>query len=703
MTRVHVAVDAHNLARDDRGIGRYARAVLSRAQHDARFRWTFVVRDLFPRRTAVARAIGESDARVARRVPLDADVVWFPWNGTFLRTAVPSVATIHDAAPFAFPAAGARRRATEQNPFLTTAATARRILVQSRFTAGEVERRLGVDAARVVVTPLAADPAFCPGPIDALPSDLRGKRYVLHVGAHDERKNSATLIAAFARAFPGGDVTLVFTRRPPELPPDARVVDAPDDVTLVALYRGAALVAVPSTYEGFGLPLLEAMACGTAARRRARRRAARGRRRRGGMGRRRARRRRLERHAAPAAGRRRRAGVAGRTRPDARRDVLVGSLHRADAGGARSGGGRSVKALLVVRPDAPAKPGGDLVHAERTATALRALGAEVDLVPTDAPDPRGYDVAHVFGVFEPALARKQIDAVRAHGTPLALSPIWLDLRAFFATAPRRRARAGGPRRRRGRAATGAAAPHRSAPAVAGQHRAQRRPASRGAARADRGRRRRAAGQRGRGVPLRRAAAPVERAVRRRAAGRRRRGIHRRAPARAGGRAVRRPHRAQEKPGGVAVRPARRRRRGHAGRRSLRPALPVAVPALGDETNAVRRARRASGARAHDVRRGGARAPLVAGKSRVSRRSKRRRPARGSSPATAAASASTSARTSTTPIPPTPPRSAPPWCARSNAGPRERGDALERRLGAYTWQRTGKATLDAYARATAARG
>jgi alpha-1,3-rhamnosyl/mannosyltransferase len=264
VTRVHVAVDAHNLARDDRGIGRYARAVLARAHRDPRFRWTFVVRDLFPRRAAIAQAIGARSVRVARRVPADADVVWFPSNGTFLRTDVPAVATIHDAAPFAFPAADARRRATEQNPFLTTAATARRILVQSRFTAGEVELRLGVDPARVEVTPLAADPIFTPGPLDALPRELRGKRYVLHVGAHDERKNSATLIAGFAHAFPIGDVTLVFTRRPPALPAGARVVDAADDATLVALYRGATLVVVPSTYEGFGLPLLEAMACGTA-------------------------------------------------------------------------------------------------------------------------------------------------------------------------------------------------------------------------------------------------------------------------------------------------------------------------------------------------------------------------------------------------------------------------------------------------------
>jgi alpha-1,3-rhamnosyl/mannosyltransferase len=260
-----VAVDAHNLARDDRGIGRYARAVLTRALRDERFRWTFVVRDLFPKRAAVAHALGTDAVEVARRVPRDAGVMWFPWNGTFLRTDVPSVATVHDAAPFAFPSGDARKRAVEQNPFLATANTARRILVQSRFTADEVEHRLGVDPERIVVTPLAVDSIFTPaqsGAPDELPAELRGRRYVLHVGAHDERKNTATLITAFARAFPAGDVALAFTRRPPSLPAGGVVIDAPDDAALAALYRGAALVALPSTYEGFGFPLLEAMACG---------------------------------------------------------------------------------------------------------------------------------------------------------------------------------------------------------------------------------------------------------------------------------------------------------------------------------------------------------------------------------------------------------------------------------------------------------
>jgi glycosyltransferase involved in cell wall biosynthesis len=265
---VHVAVDAHNLARDDRGIGRYARAVLSRAVRDPGFRWTFVVRDLFPKRAAIARAVGAAADRIAvtRRVPADADVVWFPWNGTFLRTDAPSVATVHDAAPFAFPASDPRRRAREQNPFLATAQTARRILVQSRFTASEVERRLGVDAARIVVTPLGADPAFSArGLPGERPAELCAAPYVLHVGAHDERKNTAALVAGFERAFPDGGVRLAFTRKPPALPRGGVVVDASDDAALAALYRGAAVVAVPSTYEGFGFPLLEAMACGAPA------------------------------------------------------------------------------------------------------------------------------------------------------------------------------------------------------------------------------------------------------------------------------------------------------------------------------------------------------------------------------------------------------------------------------------------------------
>ena len=262
---MHVAVDAHNLVADTRGIGRYARAVLSRAMRAPDTRWTLVVRRWFPSRRALSDAVGGAPFRIARTVPRDADVMWFPWNGTFLRTCVPAVATVHDCTPFAYPAASARIRETEQGPFVRTARTAARILVQSGYTASEVERWLHVARERLVIAPLAADAIFTPGPPGALPAALHGRPYVLCVGAHDERKNTPTLCAAFARAFPAGGMTLVFTRPPPSLPANAIIVDARSDRTLVALYRGATLAAVPSLSEGFGLTLLEALACGTPA------------------------------------------------------------------------------------------------------------------------------------------------------------------------------------------------------------------------------------------------------------------------------------------------------------------------------------------------------------------------------------------------------------------------------------------------------
>ena len=94
------------------------------------------------------------------------------------------------------------------------------------------------------------------------------------------------------------------------------------------------------------------------------------------------------------------------------------------------------RVLFVVRPDAHTRPGGDLVHAEQTAQALRGLGVAVDVVPSLSPDARGYDLAHVFGVFEPDTVDRQLTALEAGGIPIVLSPIWLDLAPFFHTAPR---------------------------------------------------------------------------------------------------------------------------------------------------------------------------------------------------------------------------------------------------------------------------
>lgn len=91
-----------------------------------------------------------------------------------------------------------------------------------------------------------------------------------------------------------------------------------------------------------------------------------------------------------------------------------------------------LRVLFVIRPDSESRLGGDAVQATHTAAALRDLGHTVDVVPAAEPDARGYDVAHVFGVFDPPLAQAQISACKQSGAAIALSPIWWDLTEFYA-------------------------------------------------------------------------------------------------------------------------------------------------------------------------------------------------------------------------------------------------------------------------------
>jgi alpha-1,3-rhamnosyl/mannosyltransferase len=244
---LHVAVDARDLAHDRRGIARYVRAVLAR----------------FARRDDVVATLVRPGP-FGQRAPRGTDVVWHPWNGTFFEARAPSVVTFHDAAPFRFPALDPAKRRNEQGPWLRSAATAGAFLANSHFTVAEVERFLGVPAARQTVTYLAVEHELFT-PVGAARTLDDGRPYLLHVGAHDAHKNVGTLIAAWRTAFPSTEVALAFTRAPAVLPDGAVLAAAPTDAALAELYRGALAVAVPSTYEGFGLPLLEALACGAPA------------------------------------------------------------------------------------------------------------------------------------------------------------------------------------------------------------------------------------------------------------------------------------------------------------------------------------------------------------------------------------------------------------------------------------------------------
>jgi hypothetical protein len=89
----------------------------------------------------------------------------------------------------------------------------------------------------------------------------------------------------------------------------------------------------------------------------------------------------------------------------------------------------------VLRPDARTRHGGDVLQATNTAAGLRQIGIDVSIVETKTPDAHGYDIAHVFGMFEPDVCAAQFEACNAAGVPIALSPIWISRREFFARAP----------------------------------------------------------------------------------------------------------------------------------------------------------------------------------------------------------------------------------------------------------------------------
>ena len=297
----HVLVDARYRP-NPRGGDRCRFELASRLMPRHSERYTFLAyphaaRQLSAARTAVEIALFTPDQhpqadwfehvklpRIAQRVK--ADIYHATFSILPLRRSAPiNIVTVHDMALFAMPEAYSRRSGP-YGRFMATQAIkqADLIITVSRKTRDEIVRFLPWAAKKQIVPILnGVSPEFLEA-ADlggfAVENTLRriglSRPYILFVGNLEKKKNLSRLIEAFVEGrarYKWPHSLVIVGEKPPRLPPEvAQTGEVPDgviftgyvqDEDLPVLYRGADLVAYPSIYEGFGLPVLESMAVGT--------------------------------------------------------------------------------------------------------------------------------------------------------------------------------------------------------------------------------------------------------------------------------------------------------------------------------------------------------------------------------------------------------------------------------------------------------
>ena len=209
------------------------------------------------------------------------DVIHAPAYTAPLWSSIPVVVTIHDVSyerrPDWYPY---RRDGLRRSFYRRSACAAAQVLTDSEFSANEITAAYRIPRDRITVAPLGVSERFMPSATrhDELPAGITPP-FLLHVGDLHERRNLGIVVDALLDLRAKGQllpVSLVLAGvdrglgdrlrarfRDSGSPDTVVCLDTVTDDQLIALYRRAHALVYPSRYEGFGLPVLEAMACGT--------------------------------------------------------------------------------------------------------------------------------------------------------------------------------------------------------------------------------------------------------------------------------------------------------------------------------------------------------------------------------------------------------------------------------------------------------
>lgn len=297
---MHIVLDFRPALRQGTGVGTYVRNLVTALSEGFPEESYTVFSASWKDRLDVAQ-VPKGVAVVDRKIPVRLlDRTWHRWGWPGLERFVGPTDVAHSPSPMLMPARRARTVVTVHDCYFMrhpedvfgtvrrdyvplargAAEAADAVVVNSESTAAEVEELLGISRDKICVTPLGVEARF----FDPVTTDTRrilersgiDRPFFLFVGRRERRKDLATLLAAFDELCTDpGNVQLVLVG--PDAPGwdetwagasatvrrHTRILPYQEATRLAGLYAAASVVVMPSRWEGFGLPGLEAMACGT--------------------------------------------------------------------------------------------------------------------------------------------------------------------------------------------------------------------------------------------------------------------------------------------------------------------------------------------------------------------------------------------------------------------------------------------------------